>query len=112
MTKCTYPDCDCAVSFPRGHHPSEATQCPRSDSIHVQLTPGEYSFDSGKTWVHSFFEALKRAFAPGDPYGIGAGGDPGPHSIEEARLMAGDYPEPRFPTGYFYSGAWHKEPPS
>ena len=66
-----------------------------------------------RTWVHSFFEALKRA---GDPYDAGgACGDPGPHSIEEARLMAGDYPDspdPRFPTGYFYSGAWHKEPPS
>ena len=61
VTKCTYPNCDCPVSFPRGHHPSEATQCPRSDSIHVQLTPGEYSFDSGKTWVRSFFEALKLA---------------------------------------------------
>ena len=23
-----------------------------------------------------------------------------------------DSPDPRFPTGYFYSGAWHKEPPS
>ena len=38
-----------------------------------------------RTWVHSFFEALKRA---GDPYDAGgAGGDPGPHTIEEALLI-------------------------
>ena len=38
-----------------------------------------------RTWVHSFFEALKRA---GDPYDAGAGGDPGPHTIEEALRIA------------------------
>ena len=27
---CTYPNCDCAVSFPEGYHPSEATECPHS----------------------------------------------------------------------------------
>lgn len=27
--KCEYPDCDCAVSFPEGHKPSEETECPR-----------------------------------------------------------------------------------
>lgn len=26
---CTYPDCDCAISFPDGYKPSEATECPR-----------------------------------------------------------------------------------
>lgn len=27
--RCTYPLCDCAVSFPEGYNPSEATECPR-----------------------------------------------------------------------------------
>lgn len=26
---CTYPNCDCGISFPEGYMPSEATQCPR-----------------------------------------------------------------------------------
>lgn len=26
---CTYPACDCAVSFPEGYKPSAATQCPQ-----------------------------------------------------------------------------------
>ena len=33
-----------------------------------------------------------------DPYGAGPGGT--------------DSPDPRFPTGYFYNGKWHKVPPS
>lgn len=26
---CTYPNCDCAVSFPEGYKPSEETECPK-----------------------------------------------------------------------------------
>lgn len=26
---CTYPDCDCAVSFPENYRPSKLTECPR-----------------------------------------------------------------------------------
>lgn len=31
---CTYPDCKCPVSFPEGHKPSLATECPRSQGAH------------------------------------------------------------------------------
>lgn len=27
--QCTYPNCDCAVSFPKGYLPSDATECPK-----------------------------------------------------------------------------------
>jgi DNA-directed RNA polymerase subunit RPC12/RpoP len=37
MTACTYPNCDCAVSFPEGYRPSVATECPRW--LHPSITP-------------------------------------------------------------------------
>lgn len=33
---CTYPDCECAISFPAGHKPSEATECPKHDEMLVE----------------------------------------------------------------------------
>lgn len=29
LTRCMYPNCDCAVSFPKGYTPSDATECPK-----------------------------------------------------------------------------------
>lgn len=75
--RCTYPDCDCVVSFPTGYRPSTATECPRSDSV---------PDGGGKSWFGRLLEALFSGKS--NPYGIGAGGDPGPHTIEEARLIA------------------------
>ena len=28
---CDYPNCDCPISFPEGHKPSRATECPRTE---------------------------------------------------------------------------------
>ena len=29
IRRCQYPQCDCAVSFPEGYHPSTETECPK-----------------------------------------------------------------------------------
>jgi hypothetical protein len=43
---CTYPNCDCPISFPEGHTPSEATECPISatglDEIEITFTRQEW----------------------------------------------------------------------
>ena len=39
-TRCDYPDCSCAVSFPKGYRPSVATECSRAQPDQVEITIG------------------------------------------------------------------------
>jgi hypothetical protein len=46
---CSYPDCSCTVSFPKGYKPSEETECPRSkgDTTRRLFVPGHYEIQNG-----------------------------------------------------------------
>lgn len=49
--RCTYPVCDCPVSFPKGYKPSDATECPNPNPFADRWQEGSrYPIRKRKRW--------------------------------------------------------------
>ena len=65
-----------------------------------------------RTWVHSFFEALKRAVAPGDPLASGPAAIPDRIRLRRRDSWREIIQSSVSPPATFTAGPWHNEPPS